>query len=61
LLRIAGDKEELLVADVAAVLHWPPSSKTFRNVKKSLEERGWVWKDVKRKGVVKRVIIVPKR
>jgi hypothetical protein len=61
LLRIAGDKEELLVADVAAVLHWEPRSKTYRTVKKELENRGWVWRTVKRNGTVSKVICVPKR
>jgi hypothetical protein len=61
LLQIAGDKKELLVADAAEVLHWEPHGKTYRMVKKGLEERGWVWKCVKRKGIVSKVICVPKR
>jgi hypothetical protein len=61
LLLYAGDKKELLVADVGAILHWEPNGKTYRMVKKGLEERGWVWKSVKRKGIVSKVICVPKR
>lgn len=61
LLRIVGENEELSVADVGAVLCWEPRSKTYREVKKALEERGWVWKSVKREGVVRKVICVPER
>jgi hypothetical protein len=61
MLRIAGSKEELLVADVGGVLYWEPHSKTYREVKKALQERGWVWKSVKRNGKVSKVICTPKR
>jgi hypothetical protein len=37
------------------------NSKVYRTVKKRLEERGWVWKAVKKNGKVSKVVVAPQR
>jgi hypothetical protein len=59
MLRIAGSREELSVADVASVLHWEPRSKTYRTVKKELESRGWRWASKRVDGEKVKVIYPP--
>jgi mRNA-degrading endonuclease RelE of RelBE toxin-antitoxin system len=61
LLQLAGERDSLLVQEAAEVLHWVPTSRTYKRAKSALEERGWEWKCVKRAGRVSKVICVPKR
>lgn len=59
LLRIVGEEEELLVVNACDVLHWEPRSKTYKAVKKALEERGWRWASKRVEGKKVKVIVPP--
>lgn len=61
LIELAGDRDMLPVNEARNVIHWAPRSKTYVAVKSALEGRGWMWKCAKQNGVVRRVIMLPKR
>ena len=61
LLTVAANRDVFPLNEARSVLHWAPTSKTYKSVKCALEERGWVWKCSKRNGKVSKVICVPKR
>ena len=61
LLQLAGHREEMPLQEARVVLCWKPKSKTYGYVKAGLEERGWIWRCVKRAGKVIKVLCVPER
>ena len=61
LRELAGDRVEVPLHEIVTEMEWRPNGKVYRSVKKELEQRGWVWKCVKRKGSVSKVVCVPQR
>jgi len=61
LWELLAGREALPVFEVRGVLPWEVHSKTYRTVKGKLQQRGWVWKSVKREGIVRKEIVAPKR
>lgn len=59
LLQLAGERDIVPVAETREVIPWVPTSKTYQTAKRALEERGWVWKNVKREGKQGKAIVVP--
>lgn len=59
LIELAAGEFTIPVENAREVIVWSPSSKVYRRVKKGLEERGWRWKCVKERGVVRKVIALP--
>lgn len=60
LQELLGKREELPVSETKTVMPWVSTSKTYKSVKRVLQERGWLWRCVKREGKVTKVIIPPK-
>jgi hypothetical protein len=61
LWQLAGGRVEVPLSEVVTEMGWNPNGKVYRVVKGELEQRGWVWKCVKRSGSVSRVVCVPQR
>ena len=61
LLELAGDRVEVPLHEIVTEMGWNPNGKVYRSVKSELEQRGWVWRCVKRKGSVSKVVCVPQR
>jgi hypothetical protein len=59
LLELAAGNEFVYVKETKDILVWYPRSKTYRSVKKELENRGWKWGQKKVKGRLDRVIFIP--
>ena len=57
LLTVAAKRVEFPLNEAKSVLHWAPTSKTYKAVKCALEERGWVWC----RGKSERKLRVPQR
>mgnify|MGYP007121431303 CR=1 FL=1 len=55
-----GELCEVGAMEFVEFVNMNPNSKEYRDLKKQLESRGWVWKSVKRKGKVTKVIAIPK-
>jgi hypothetical protein len=60
LLELAGSRDVLPVKETKGVLCWDPNGKTYRSVKKALEERGWVWGSARIEGVKTKTIYTPR-
>ena len=59
LQELLGQREELPVSESKVVMPWVSTSKTYQSVKRVLQERGWLWRVVKRAGKTVRVICPP--
>ena len=59
LRELLAGRDALPVKETKDVMPWVPQSKTYVAVKKELQRRGWLWRSLKRKGVVSKVIIPP--
>lgn len=51
----------ILAAEVPEALNLKVNGKVYRDVKSKLQERGWVWKVVKRNKGVSKVVVAPNR
>lgn len=60
LWKLLGEREAVPVKEVKEVMPWGTNSKTYIAVKRELQERGWLWRSLKREGVVSKVIFPPK-
>ena len=61
LWQLAGGRVELPLHEIVAEMGWSPNGRIYRGVKSELEQRGWIWRCVKRNGCVSKVVSVPQR
>jgi hypothetical protein len=59
LRELLGEREDVPVSEARAAMPWVSTSRTYQSVKRELQERGWLWRSVRREGRVTKIICKP--